>query len=106
MFTAIDRFIPELDIVTLLENISPNQTLWTLHYKFPPPVSPRVFTVLQVTHVEGGDQGTPREGWIISVPVDVSGNAELKAKEEKGARGRYVSVERVKEGKDGIVEWS
>lgn len=69
-------------------------------------MSPRVFTVLQVTHLAGGDPGTPREGWIISVPVDVSENAELKAKEEKGARGRYVSVERVKEGKDGMVEWT
>lgn len=101
-----DRFIPEVDKVTLLQTISPNQTLWTLHYKFPPPVSPRVFTVLQVTHLAGGDDGKPREGWIISVPVNVSENADMKAKEEKGARGRYVSVERVKEGKDGILEWA
>jgi hypothetical protein len=65
-----------------------------------------VFTVLQVTHLAGGVEGMPREGWIISVPVDVSENPELKAKEEKGARGRYVSIERLKEGMDGRVEWT
>jgi Protein of unknown function (DUF3074) len=89
-----------------MKTMSPTQTLWTLHYKFPPPVSPRVFTVLQVTHLAGGEDGKPREGWVISVPVDVSENAELKAQEEKGARGRYASVERVKERDDGVVEWA
>lgn len=65
-----------------------------------------MFTVLQVTHVAGGEEGKPREGWIISVPVDVTQDAHLKEKEEKGVKGRYVSVERLREGKDGKVEWA
>lgn len=92
--------------MTHLKTVSPTQSIWTLQYKFPPPVSPRVFTVLQVIHVAGGDEGKPREGWIISVPIDVSEDAEMKAKEEKGARGRYVSVERLRERMDGEVEWA
>ncbi|KAF8586551.1 hypothetical protein K439DRAFT_1408716 [Ramaria rubella] len=100
------EFIPELNKVTLLKTISPTEMIWTLYYKFPPPISPRVFTALQVTHLEGGDDGKPREGWIVSLPVDVSEDADMKSKEEKGVRGKYVSVERIKEGKEGIVEWA
>ncbi|KAF8519474.1 hypothetical protein BU17DRAFT_65883 [Hysterangium stoloniferum] len=99
-------FIPEVDKVTLVKTISPTQSIWTMHYKFPPPISPRVFTVLQVTHLTGGENGIPREGCIISVPVDLSEDAELKAKEEKGARGRYTSVEQLKEDDSGVVKWT
>lgn len=99
------RFIPEIKSVALLATISPTQSIWTLHYTFPPPVSPRIFTVLQAVHVTGGEHGLPREAWIISVPVDVSEDAEMKSKEAKGVRGRYASVEVLKEKEDGTVEW-
>ena len=63
-------------------------------------MSPRVFTVL-VTIFEDTE---PRTGWVVSMPVDVSGNAELKSKDFPGVRGRYVSVERVRQEGDK-VDW-
>ncbi|KIJ35814.1 hypothetical protein M422DRAFT_98079, partial [Sphaerobolus stellatus SS14] len=71
------EFVPEIKKATLLKQISPTQSIWTLHYHLIPPVSDRIFTVLQATHLEGGEHGTPREGWVISAPVDVSGDAEM-----------------------------
>ncbi|GJJ12590.1 hypothetical protein Clacol_006833 [Clathrus columnatus] len=99
------EFIPEIKSVNLLKTVSPMQSIWTLYYTFSPPVTPRTFTVLQTVHITGGEHGSPREGWIISVPVDVSEDTEMKAKEAKGTRGRYASVELVKEGQDGTLEW-
>lgn len=44
---------------------------------------------------------------VISIPVDLSGpgDEELAKLEEKGTKGRYVSVERLIELEDGNVEW-
>jgi hypothetical protein len=44
---------------------------------------------------------------IVSIPVDLSGpdDAALAALEEKGVKGRYVSVERLTELPDGAVRW-
>ncbi|KIY43447.1 hypothetical protein FISHEDRAFT_53581 [Fistulina hepatica ATCC 64428] len=94
-------FIPAIQKVTKVKEISSTQEIWTLHYKFPFPVSPRVFTVLQVVNLDE----SARTGTIVSLPVDLSADAELKAKEEKGVRGRYVSVERLVEKENGHVEW-
>ncbi|KAI0780672.1 hypothetical protein BD413DRAFT_464425 [Trametes elegans] len=97
------QYIPEIKKVTLIKRISPTQSVWTLFYHFPPPVSPRVFTVVQTTQLEGTDGS--RTGYIVSLPVDVSDNAEYAKLEEKGVKGRYVSVERLRERADGTVEW-
>jgi len=44
---------------------------------------------------------------VVSIPVDLSGlgDEELANLEEKGTKGRYVSVERLVELEDGKVEW-
>lgn len=42
---------------------------------------------------------------IVSIPVDVTGEEEYAKLEEKGVKGRYVSVERLQELDDGKVEW-
>jgi len=44
---------------------------------------------------------------VVSIPVDLSGSGdeELAKLEEKGTRGRYVSVERLVELEDGKVQW-
>ena len=42
---------------------------------------------------------------IVSIPVDVNGEEEYAKLEEKGVKGRYVSVERLQELDDGKVEW-
>ncbi|KZT35074.1 hypothetical protein SISSUDRAFT_1051962 [Sistotremastrum suecicum HHB10207 ss-3] len=100
-------FIPELEKVTLVKELSSFGSIWTLYYKFPPPVSPRVFTVYQLTHLPPSSPGIPKEGYIVSIPIDLSspGDEALAEKEEKAVRGRYVSVEYIKELEDGGVEW-
>jgi len=94
------QFIPELKDTRLLKDVGPGQQIWSLHYVFPPPMSPRVFTVL-VTIFEDAN---PRTGWVVSMPVDVSGDKELAAKDFPGVRGRYVSIERVRQAEDK-VDW-
>ncbi|TBU49134.1 hypothetical protein BD309DRAFT_852382, partial [Dichomitus squalens] len=96
------QYIPEIEKVQLIKQISQNQSVWTLFYKFPPPVSPRVFTVVQTIWFS---ETSPRTGIVVSVPVDVSGDPEAEKLEEKGVKGRYASVERILELDNGKVEW-
>ncbi|TBU35710.1 hypothetical protein BD311DRAFT_11689 [Dichomitus squalens] len=96
------QYIPEIEKVQLIKQISPNQSVWTLFYKFPPPVSPRVFTVVQTIWFS---ETSPRAGIVVSVPVDVSGDPEAEKLEEIGVKGRYASVERILELDNGKVEW-
>lgn len=49
---VLNRYVPNIKKVTQVKSISPSQSIWTLYYTFPPPVSPRVFTVLQTTHLD------------------------------------------------------
>ena len=42
---------------------------------------------------------------IVSIPIDLSEDSELEALEEKGIKGRYVSVERLTELENGKTEW-
>ncbi|OJT09113.1 hypothetical protein TRAPUB_14440 [Trametes pubescens] len=96
------QYMPEIKKVTLIKRISDTQSVWTLFYHFPPPVSPRVFTVVQTTWLS---TDSPRTGLIVSLPVDVSDNADFAKLEESGVKGRYVSVERLRELENGKVEW-
>lgn len=48
---TVTRFIGSIKRVAQVERISGTQSIWTLYYKFLPPVSPRVFTVLQTVHI-------------------------------------------------------
>jgi hypothetical protein len=88
-----------------LKEVSNNQLLNTLYYEFPPPVAPRVFTELQIMRAPFGEAGS-REAYVISLAVDLSDDKELMEKEVKAVRGRYVSVEYLKELPDGHTEWS
>ncbi|KAH8106798.1 hypothetical protein BXZ70DRAFT_1003701 [Cristinia sonorae] len=98
------NYVPDIKKVTLIKELSPTQSIWSLYYTFPPPVSPRIFTVLQTMHL---DPNSPRTGMIISIPIDLSSpeDAELAKHEEKGVKGRYTSVERLMELPNGKVEW-
>ncbi|KIM48728.1 hypothetical protein M413DRAFT_437901 [Hebeloma cylindrosporum] len=98
------QFIHEIQKVNKIKELSSTSTIWTMYYTFMPPVSPRVFTVLQVTHLS---QTTPRTGLIVSLSIDLTseGDEELCRLEEKGTKGRYVSVERVMELENGNIEW-
>ncbi|KAG1891353.1 hypothetical protein F4604DRAFT_1876468 [Suillus subluteus] len=95
---TFDEFVSAIKKVTLVKRISETQSIWTMYYTFPPPVSPRVFTVLQTIHFY---ESTPRIGLVVSIP----GDEDLAKLEEKGTKGRYVSVERLLELDDGTVEW-
>ncbi|PBK97070.1 hypothetical protein ARMGADRAFT_1077180 [Armillaria gallica] len=98
------EYMAIIDKVTKVKDISPTQSIWTLHYKFPPPVQPRVFTVLQVVHLT---ETSPRTGVVVSIPIDLSSpeDADLAKLEEKGVKGRYVSVEQLAELENGNTEW-
>ncbi|EJD05860.1 uncharacterized protein FOMMEDRAFT_139189 [Fomitiporia mediterranea MF3/22] len=97
------KFVHNIDNVVQLKKLSDEATIWNLHYKFAPPISNRSFTVLQVIHL---DTSAPkRTGIVVSIPIDVSGDEEMSKAELKGARGRYVSVERLLELENGKTEW-
>ena len=111
---------------TLVKKISATQEIWTIYYEFSSfGISPRVFTVLQVTHYDSSD---PKTGCVhpyishcyyalrifliqlfnsifVSIPVDLSSDPELAKLEEQGVKGRYVSVESIKELSSGNTEW-
>jgi len=42
---------------------------------------------------------------FVSIPVDATGDPNMAKLEEKGVRGRYCSVESIKELDGGRVEW-
>ncbi|GLB34651.1 putative protein of unknown function (DUF3074) [Lyophyllum shimeji] len=99
------EFIPEIKEVKKVKDLSPTASIWTLYYTFTPPVAPRVFTVLQVVHLD--DASPRRKGMIVSIPIDLSGpgDEELAKLEAHGVRGRYVSVETLTELENGNTEW-
>jgi len=99
------EYIPEIKEVKKVKQVSHTAEIWTLYYTFTPLVSPRVFTELQVYHLEEGTDSSPRTGLIISIPVDLSSDPELAKLERKGVKGRYVSVERIMTLESGDTEW-
>ncbi|KAH9997319.1 hypothetical protein BJV77DRAFT_80773 [Russula vinacea] len=89
------EYIEAVKKATLVKKISPTQEIWTMYYEFSSfGISPRVFTVLQIVHYESS---SPRTG--------LTSDPELAKLEEKGVKGRYVSVESIKELPSGNTEW-
>jgi hypothetical protein len=120
--TSGGRYIEVVKKATLVKKISATQEIWTMYYEFPSfGVSSRVFTVLQVTHYD--ESSSPRTGCVrpsprcprsltpfwdslfISIPIDLSSDPELAKLEEHRVKGRYVSVEAIKELPSGNTEW-
>jgi len=98
------EYIEVVKKATLVKKISATQEIWTMYYEFPSfGVSSRVFTVLQVTHYD--ESSSPRTGLFISIPLDLSSDPELAKLEDKRVKGRYVSVESIKELPSGNTEW-
>ncbi|KAG8878388.1 hypothetical protein FRB97_002551 [Tulasnella sp. 331] len=97
------EYVPDIAKATLILAIEPGvMEVWSIHYELTTPFSPRTFTVLIVTHLE---TVTPRQGWIISIPFDTTADEAMMAMEERGVRGKYAAVERIRELDDGTVEW-
>lgn len=76
-----------------------------LHFALSPPVSHRQFTILVATHLEKDSTTGLRTGYVISIPVDISSNAELKDRSFHVTQGAYSAIERVKEMPDGSINW-
>lgn len=83
-------------------NLISLSSVWSIHYALQAPFSPRTFTVLIITHLEGV---SPRQGWVISVPFDTSSDEAMMSMEERGIKGKYAAIERITELEDGSVEW-
>ncbi|KAF5368595.1 hypothetical protein D9758_002447 [Tetrapyrgos nigripes] len=96
------QFVPEIKEAIKVKEISPTASIWSFTYKLPPPFSPRVYTVLQVTHL---DDVSPRSVIVVSVPIDLSEDPGLAESTGKGVKGRYVVVERFMELENGNTEW-
>ncbi|KAH9043279.1 hypothetical protein EDB85DRAFT_1856229, partial [Lactarius pseudohatsudake] len=97
------RYIDVVKKATSIKKLSATQEIWSSYYEFPSfGVSPRVFTVLQVTHYE---PSSPRTGLFISIPIDLTSEPDLAKLEERGVKGRYVSVECLTELPSGKTEW-
>lgn len=120
----VSRYVKEVKKVTKILDVAKSQSVWSLYYKFPPPVSPRLFTELQTFYYVNESPRTGQYSFepnaqqsrlthtgpsiIVSLPVDLSGPEQkhLADLEEQGdVKGRYVSVERILEMDDGKVEW-
>ncbi|KNZ73774.1 hypothetical protein J132_09676 [Termitomyces sp. J132] len=99
------EFIPEIKEVIKLKEVSPTASIWALYYTFTPPVSPRVFTVIQIRRLD--TTSAKRRGMIVSLPIDLSGpeDKKLAALEPEGVRGRYVAVETITDLDNGNTEW-
>ncbi|TFY83441.1 hypothetical protein EWM64_g557 [Hericium alpestre] len=97
------KYMKDVKKAELLKEISPSQAIWSMYYEFVHPISPRHFTVLQVAHL---DESSPqRHGTFVSVPIDVSDDADMFKREFKATKGTYTSVESIKELPNGKVEW-
>lgn len=62
------RYIEDLKKVTLIKQISSTESIWNTYYHIPPPLSHRIFTVLQVTRLE---ETSPRTGYVFFLNTDV-----------------------------------
>ncbi|WVQ75045.1 hypothetical protein IAR50_004654 [Cryptococcus sp. DSM 104548] len=80
--------------------------VWRLTYKTPPPTSPRTFVVLLLSRELVTSPKGERTFMNISIPFLHPECPEKKGGEKNRVRGKYVSVERVRETDNGkAVEW-
>ncbi|KAF7338158.1 DUF3074 domain-containing protein [Mycena venus] len=99
------KFIPNIKKVTKVKEISATQNIWTLYYTLHVSMTrPLVAGAQKLGLNPQITQSPPRT--IVSIPVDLTEDESLAKLEEKGVRGRYVSVERILELEDGNIEWS
>lgn len=58
------QYITAIKKAVLVKQISATQSVWSMHYTYPFPVSPRIFTVLLTTHIEKGPR---RSGYVLAL---------------------------------------
>jgi len=98
-------YVPGINKVTRIKYISDSQSIWTTLLTYPPPLSPRVYTIYQASWLL--EYSHKRQGIVITLPIDLSSESDknLAEMEEKGVRGRYVSVEHIREVDGDRIEW-
>jgi len=80
--------------------------VWRLTYVTPPPTNPRTFVVLLLSRELRSEPKGERCFMNISIPFNHPNCPEKKGSERNHVRGKYVSVERVREMAGGAeVEW-
>ncbi|WVF68469.1 hypothetical protein IAT40_003236 [Kwoniella sp. CBS 6097] len=80
--------------------------VWRLTYRTPPPTNPRTFIVLLLSRELKDTPKGERAFMNISIPFDHPDCKEKTGNEKSRVRGKYVSVERVRELDGGdVVEW-
>ncbi|WWD20254.1 hypothetical protein CI109_104730 [Kwoniella shandongensis] len=80
--------------------------VWRLTYNTPPPTNPRTFVVLLLSRELKSEPRGQRAFMNISIPFLHPDCPEKKGGEKSRVRGKYVSVERVRELESGDgVEW-
>ncbi|KAK8849628.1 hypothetical protein IAR55_004963 [Kwoniella newhampshirensis] len=80
--------------------------VWRLTYNTPPPTNPRTFVVLLLSRELKSEPRGQRAFMNISIPFIHPDCPEKKGGEKSRVRGKYVSVERVRELESGDgVEW-
>ncbi|KZT58316.1 hypothetical protein CALCODRAFT_403351, partial [Calocera cornea HHB12733] len=104
------EYVPELKRATLLRTFEPGRAeAWALYYTFPPPISPRTFTVLVLISPPSSAPSGPadaqeaQEALIVSLPYTPSPEEEKLLK--KSVRGKYCSIERIRQLGNGKTEW-
>ncbi|WVW86973.1 hypothetical protein I302_109029 [Kwoniella bestiolae CBS 10118] len=80
--------------------------VWRLTFKTPPPTNPRTFVVLLLSRELTGEPKGERAFMNISIPFEHPDCPPKVNNEKSRVRGKYVSVERVREIEGGReVEW-
>ncbi|PPQ66693.1 hypothetical protein CVT26_009553 [Gymnopilus dilepis] len=97
------RYVAGIDKVTRVKYISESQSIWTTLFIHPPPMSPRVYT----SHHSRATNLPIRKRIVVTLPIDLSSKTagELSELEEKGIKGRYVSIEHIREIDGDLLEW-
>ncbi|KIM44102.1 hypothetical protein M413DRAFT_68133 [Hebeloma cylindrosporum] len=98
-------YVPGITRVARVKYISESQSIWTILFIYPPPLSPRVYTIYQASWLL--EYSHRRQGIVITLPIDLSSKSDkdLAEVEEKGVRGRFLSVEHIHEIDGDKVEW-
>ncbi|KAF9039122.1 hypothetical protein BJ165DRAFT_364787 [Panaeolus papilionaceus] len=97
------RYIPNLTKITQIQYISENESIWNMLYVYPPPLSPRVYTMYVASWLL--EYSHRRRGIIVYIPVDLSKDSLLAELEEKGVKGKCAMVEMIQEMEGDKVEW-
>ncbi|KAF9483655.1 hypothetical protein BDN70DRAFT_276934 [Pholiota conissans] len=97
--------LPSIAKATRIQYISETYSIWNMLVTLPPPLSPRVYTLCQASSLL--EYSHNRRGIVVTLPIDLGSRSteELAVVEDRGIRGRCVSIEHILEIDGGFFEW-